>query len=159
MLLIGSHRRINNFAGPPLLFIQWNPSQVIRGVLLAFKSCASHTLRSHTAGAVVVMPDAKAFFSKTSRNLCWLSKDWYVVYFTKRTEINDEWDQRLIYPNANPLFGRAQCVSADSERNLIPCNWEGSGFVRLRKDCITDQEELSTGDLAEVLDLNGTEEL
>lgn len=68
-----------------------------------------------------------------------LSKDWYIVY--KKTEANDEWDQRLIYPNTNTLFVRAQSVSADSESNLILCHWEGNGFVSLRKECIIIPEE------------------
>lgn len=158
-LLVRSHVKMNNFSGPPLLYIQWKPSQVIITGLLASRNFVLNTPCSHTAGAAVVTPDAKAFSSKTLRSLCWLSKDWYIGYFTRRTEANDEWDQRCICPITNPLFVRAQTASADSERNLIPCNWEGNGFVSLRKDCIIVREEVDIGDLAEIRCWNGTGEL
>lgn len=65
--------KMSNFAGPVLLSIQGEPSQVITTGLLASKNgvrIVLNTPYSHAAGAAVTKPDAKAFSSETVRSLC-----------------------------------------------------------------------------------------
>jgi len=64
---------MSNFAGPVLLSIQREPSQIITIGLLASKNSVGivpDILYSHAPGSAVAKPDAKDFSSKMVRSLC-----------------------------------------------------------------------------------------